>query len=77
MGAQTGLVGSLVTLAEAHAKLGQLEEALARIAEASDLLEKTGERQAGARLHVVKGDLLLALLRDAEAESCFQRAIDP
>jgi class 3 adenylate cyclase/tetratricopeptide (TPR) repeat protein len=76
VGIQTGLAGLLVGLAEAHAGLGQVEEGLACVAEALDLINKTGEGDCESYLYRVKGELLLALSQDNQAESCFHQAID-
>jgi predicted ATPase len=48
------------------------------IEEAVDCMNRTGQRLYEAELHRIKGDLLLAVSRDkeAEAEDCFRHAID-
>jgi tetratricopeptide (TPR) repeat protein len=64
------------TLASAHAKLGQYQEAMALIEKAMRVAAETGEHRADAALHRLLGDLLreqgkaeaaqLALMRGAE-----------
>jgi predicted ATPase len=76
MGVQTGLSIAIVGLAEAQSKIGQTEQALARVAEASDLMSRIGERAAESDLYRVKGGLLLALSKDTQAETCLHQAID-
>ena len=49
----------LVALAEALAANGRVEEALAAIAEALQLTERTGERWSEAELHRLRGQILL------------------
>jgi predicted ATPase len=48
------------------------------VAEALDHVERTGERLPAAWIHATRGDLLLAVSgeNEAEAEACFQRALD-
>src|SRR5262249_2270976 len=50
----------LALLAEAYGKVGQIEEGLGVMAEALDIVHKTGERWYEAELHRLKGELLLA-----------------
>ena len=76
----------LTLLAEVYLGLGRCEEGLDAITEAVALMEETGERYYEAELYRVKGELLLHDERQtgaaqdagqaAEAESCFQRALD-
>ena len=68
----------LALLAEAYGRTGQAKEGLGVLAEALDLVEKTGERTWEAEIHRLKGDLLLvrSSQNEAEAEACFNRAID-
>ena len=47
------------TLASAHSRLGQLEEASRLIEEAISIAARTGERRADAALHRLQGDLCL------------------
>jgi TOMM system kinase/cyclase fusion protein len=68
----------LALLAEAYAQVGQIEEGLTLLGEAMAVANDTGERRWEAELHRLKGELLLARAaeRDAEAETCFHRALD-
>ncbi|HEV8714312.1 MAG TPA: adenylate/guanylate cyclase domain-containing protein [Candidatus Binatia bacterium] len=59
MGAEVGVTWSLAMLAEAHGKVGQVGEGLAVLAEALDLVDKTGERVKEAELYRLKGELTL------------------
>jgi adenylate cyclase len=63
-------------LAEAHTRVGQIEEGLSLVAEALALMGKTGERTFEAVLYVLKGWLLFFKGDPAAAEACFQQAID-
>ncbi len=78
----TGLVVEvpqmLTELGEAHAKAGQPEEGLAVVAEAQELVTKSGEREYEAELHRVRGELLLARSpsNPGEAEAAFRDALD-
>jgi predicted ATPase len=68
----------LALLAEAYGKVGQAEEGLTILAEALAVTNKTGERFYEAELHRLKGELVLALSAEnqAEAETCFRQVID-
>ena len=68
----------LALLAEAHGTLGKPEAGLTVLAEALTLVDNNGERWYEAELHRLKGALLLQQSSDnqAEAETCFQHAID-
>jgi predicted ATPase len=68
----------LALLAEAYAKVGQQEDGLSLLAEALATVHKTGERLWEAELHRLKGELLLPLSAEkhAEAEACFQQALE-
>jgi predicted ATPase len=59
MGAEVGRIWSLAMLAEAHGKVGQVEEGLTVLTEALDLVDKTGERVKEAELYRLKGELTL------------------
>jgi predicted ATPase len=65
-------------LADAYGKVGQPEEGLKVLAEALAIVDNTGERNWEAELHRLKGELLLALSEEnqAEAEACFHKAVD-
>ena len=68
---------TLVWLAEAYGIGGQPEEGLRMLAEAMAAAHNIGERFYEAERPRLKGDLLLALSADhqAEAEACFQQAL--
>jgi predicted ATPase len=78
----TGAAGTqpyfLGLLAEVYGKVEQVEEGLAMLAEALAAVHNSGECYYEAQLHRLQGELLLALSRehDAEAEICFQRALE-
>ena len=66
-------------LAEACARAGQIDEALAMITQALDTATRTGVQANAAELHRLKGELLLqqgAPRAAAEAEGYFGRAIE-
>jgi len=77
-GLQLGMPAILIQLAEACGKAGLTDEGLAAVAEALELVERTGECFLAAMLHAARGDLLLAASEgnEAEAETCFRRALD-
>ena len=58
-GRVVGQSNCLVILAEAYRKTGQAEEGLSALAEALDLVQKTGERFYEAELYRLKGELTL------------------
>ena len=68
----------LSLLAEAHGKVGQIEEGLALLNEALDTVKRTGERNWEAELHRRNGELLLMVhgQKMVEAEECFRKALD-
>jgi predicted ATPase len=68
----------LSLLAEAHRAIGQPETGLAVLAEALALVDKTGVRWGEPEMYRLKGELLLQLSSDnqAEAESAFHHALD-
>jgi predicted ATPase len=77
-GAELGRPSFLVLLAEVYGKRGQVEEGLTVLAEALAIVHKTGERFYEAELYRLKGEFLLALSveNQAEAEACCHKAID-
>jgi len=77
-GAKLGEPYALVWLAEAYGAGGQPEEGLRVLAEAGTVADNVGAHWYEAERHRVKGALLLALSVDyqAEAEACFQQALD-
>jgi predicted ATPase len=68
----------LALLAEAHGTMGQPETGLTMLTEALTLVDTTGERWYESELYRLKGELLLQQNSDnqAEAENCFQQAVD-
>jgi class 3 adenylate cyclase/predicted ATPase len=77
-GTVLGSPAMLAVLAEAYQKAGETEEGLALIADAEAFVTKTGERNAEAEVHRVKGELLLTLSPPdrLEAEAAFREALD-
>jgi len=67
--------GHLALIADASGRCGQVEEGLALVQEAIDLMEKGGERMWEAEVHRIKGELLKSG-RESEAEACFRQAIE-
>jgi predicted ATPase len=65
-------------LAEGYAHLGHPEEGLQALSEASSLVEQHEERWWEAEVYRLRGVLLLQQpgTPQAEAEACFQRALD-
>jgi predicted ATPase len=68
--------GCFCSLAEAQARMGRPEEALATLTEALALLEETDERYWEAELHRVRGKLLLITRGEAEAEASLYQALE-
>jgi predicted ATPase len=68
----------LALLAEADGEVGQAEEGLHILVEASSHLDKTQDRWVEAELSRLRGDLLLAVSPDnpLAAETCFHQALD-
>ena len=68
----------LALLGEAYGELGQADEGLKVLAKALATIHTTGEQFCEAELHRLKGKLLLACSAEhhAEAEACFQQALD-
>jgi predicted ATPase len=60
MGAELARTGLLPFLAAAYAKVGQVEEGLAVLAESLAFVDKTGLRFSEAELYRLKGQLVLA-----------------
>jgi predicted ATPase len=76
-GAQCERPYLLALLAEAYAKVGQPGEGLLVLSEALSEINE-GWRYGEAELYRLKGELLLGLSADnhAEAETCFQKALE-
>ena len=63
-------------LAESRARKGEYENALRSLEEAEGVIEAGGERWASSEILRLKGETLRARSSPADAESCFQRAIE-
>jgi len=75
-GSRLFLSWPLGLLAWAHGKIGQIEQAFGRLAEAFEIVEQNGERFYEAELLRLKGELLLKRpAPDGEPEGCFRQAI--
>jgi predicted ATPase len=77
-GAKQPRLDGLALLAEAYGRAGQAAEGLSGLVEALGVVNQTGERLWEAELYRLKGELPLAVSSDhhAEAEACFQQALD-
>jgi TOMM system kinase/cyclase fusion protein len=86
-GAEANRPYFLALVAEAAAKVGQIEEGLTLLAEALAVTNDKGERRWEAELYRLKGELLLqsgvrgpesgvSTPHSAEVEACFRRALD-
>jgi len=77
-GAEIGRPVFLGLLAEAYLKGRQATKGLAVVAEALDMVHRTGDSFGEPELHRIKGELLSALSSNSypEAESCFRQALD-
>ncbi|MGY8704924.1 hypothetical protein RAD16_04165 [Bradyrhizobium sp. 18BD] len=66
---------ALCYLAEAHAKVGHLQEGQKCLVEAAQLIETTQERSGEAELHRLRGDMMNARGDQAAAEQNYHRAL--
>jgi len=66
---------ALCFLAEAHAKVGQLQEGQKCLVEAAQLIETTDERSSEVELHRLRGDMMNARGDQAAAEQNYHRAL--
>jgi predicted ATPase len=68
----------LALLIEAYRRKGQVAEGLDRLAEALEIIHKTGEGNSEAEIYRLKGELLLQQSQDnsSKAEACFLKAIE-
>lgn len=71
-----GALSALLMLAETYALAKQPIEGLARLAEAAEIIEATGQRYRQAELSCFKADLLTAMGNPAGAERSYQAAIE-
>jgi predicted ATPase len=67
---------ALARLAESRARQGDYESALKALEEADAIIEAGGERWARSEIVRLKGEISRARAASAEAEACFQRAIE-
>jgi len=76
-GAELNQCFFLALLTTGYQRLGQMDQGLHLLNEALVLVDATGERWCEAKLHRLKGELLLRLAADPapEAEACFQHAL--
>ena len=77
-GARLWLPYFLALLAEAYARVDRVDDGLRLLAEALEIIEKTGEHSHEAEVYRLRGELLLAQDPDSadDAETFFQKAID-
>jgi predicted ATPase len=66
---------ALCFLAEAHAKVGNLQEGRNCLVEAAQLIETTEERSSEAELYRLRGDMVNARGNQAAAEQNYHRAL--
>jgi predicted ATPase len=66
---------ALCFLAEAHAKVGHLQEGQKCLVEAAQLIETTQERSGEAEMHRLRGDMMNARGDQAAAEQNYRRAL--
>jgi predicted ATPase len=66
---------ALCFLAEAHARVGHLQEGQNCLVEAAQLIETTHERSGEVELHRLRGDLMNARGDQAAAEQNYHRAL--
>ena len=78
MGSEMASQSMLPHLAERYGEVGQVEEGLALVAEALEVIGNTGVRVLETEVNRVKGELILARPSSdhEEAEACFHKAID-
>jgi tetratricopeptide (TPR) repeat protein len=75
-GAKVWITRQHSMMAEAYAAIGQVDEGLSLLAEASARVHESGERFFEAEISRLKGELLLKKAKDrVKAEECFQQAI--
>jgi predicted ATPase/class 3 adenylate cyclase len=77
-GAEVERPQNLSLLAEACMKTGRLDDGLSALTEALAAVEESENRECESEIHRLKGELLLKQNNSnaAEAQSCFQRAIE-
>ena len=75
-GAELRLPHYLGILADLYRRAQRLEDATVTLAEARAVAERNAEHWADASLHLLEGDLALAIGDQAEAERCLRRAME-
>ncbi len=77
-GAIIGQSAYLIVLAEVLGNMGQAVEGMGVLEEAIEMVDRSGEMYYAAELYRIKGDLILKLSDEnqAEAEACFREAIE-
>jgi predicted ATPase len=75
-GSELGASYYLTLLAEVYGKIGRPDEGLETLAEALQFAERRGEGFWLPEIHRLHGELLLLRHADAEAEACFQQALE-
>ncbi|MGO9263478.1 MAG: AAA family ATPase, partial [Candidatus Binataceae bacterium] len=78
IGVGIGLPNYLILLAEMYLDVGQAEKASIAVTEAMALAAEQSDRSREAEIHRIRGEVLLAqeASNGAEAERCFERAIE-
>ncbi|MBX9588919.1 MAG: AAA family ATPase [Hyphomonadaceae bacterium] len=66
----------LATVASAHARLGEIDRALAQVDQAIAIAGRTGERRADSALHRLRGEMLIASGRNKEGEQELLAALE-
>jgi predicted ATPase len=66
---------ALTVVAGVYGQLGQPLKGLEALDEALGVLERTKERRREAEIHRLRGELLLSLPGERDAEACFERAL--
>ena len=75
-GAELRLPYYLGILADLYRRAQRLEDAIVTLAEARAVAERNEEHWADASLHLLEGDLALAIRDQAKAERCIRRAME-
>jgi predicted ATPase len=74
-GAELRLPHYLGILADLYRRAQRLEDAIVTLAEARAVAQRNEEHWTDASLHLLEGDLALAIPDQAEAERCLRRAM--
>ena len=70
------IIGPLLYLAEGYAKMGKIEQGMAVVSEAFELMKQTGEQQWEAELYRTLSRLQLMRGSQEEAEASLQKALE-